>query len=67
MCPQYAINLSAYLFFLRRLACNPKAQRHDLHSNYANLSIHIIHFILQIQLGQEIYIWVESNADTVNK
>lgn len=64
---QYAINLLTHLFFLQRFAGDPEAHGHDFHRDDTQLSVGPICLVFQIQLGQEIHIRVESDADTVDK
>jgi hypothetical protein len=57
-------NLVTNLVLLQSCVRDPKAHWHKFHSNDSNVVV-AIQPIVWIQLGQELYIRVESNTDAV--
>ena len=61
------MNLLAHLIFQHCFSCYPGAYRHDLYGDDPHLSIRRILAIFDIKVGQEIYIWIESDTDPVDE
>lgn len=60
-----AMNLIAHLILQQSLSCYPRADWQNLYSDDAHLPIGQVLAIYGIEVGQEWYVRVESNTDTV--
>ena len=64
---QYAMHLFAYRVSRHCLSSYAGAHRHDLQSDDSHLSVGQILTVVGIYFGQEVYVWVEPNTDTVDE
>ena len=64
---QYAMHLVAYLILRHCGSSYARAHRHDLQSDYAHLSVGQTLTIVGIYFGQEVYVLVEPNTNTVDE
>ena len=64
---QYAMHLATYLVLRHCLSGYAGAHRHNLQSDYSNLSVGRILTVVGIYFGQEVYVLVEPNTDAVDE
>jgi len=61
------MHLFAYSVSRHCLSSYTGAHRHDLQSDDSYLSVRQILTVVGIYFGQEVYVWVETNTDTVDQ